>query len=51
MVDTALTGSRKSALDALALDPQTSAVLTPYETEKMLDEMIKAEADFLPQFV
>jgi len=51
VVDTALTGSRKSALDALALDPQTSAVLTPYETEKMLDEMIKAEADFLPQFV
>lgn len=50
VVDTALTGSRKSALDALSLDPQTSAVLTPYETEKMLDEMIKAEAEFLPQF-
>jgi alpha-galactosidase len=50
VVQAALTGDRKVALDALLLDLQTSAVLTPSETEKMLDEMISAEADFLPQF-
>jgi alpha-galactosidase len=50
VVEAALTGDRKVALDALLLDAQTSAVLTPLETEKMLNEMIAAEADFLPQF-
>ncbi len=50
VVEAALTGNRKIALDALLLDAQTSAVLTPSETEKMLDEMIEAEAEFLPQF-
>jgi alpha-galactosidase len=49
-VEAALTGDRKIASDALLLDAQTSAVLTPPETEKMLDEMIEAEAEFLPQF-
>jgi alpha-galactosidase len=50
VVEAALTGDRKVALDALLLDPQTSAVLTPSETGKMLDEMLAAEAEFLPQF-
>ena len=49
-MEAALTGDRKVALDALLLDAQTSAVLTPPETERMLDEMIEAEAEFLPQF-
>lgn len=50
VVEAALTGDRKVALDALLLDAQTSAVLTPPETEKMLNEMVEAEVDFLPQF-
>jgi alpha-galactosidase len=51
VVEAALTGDRKLALDALLLDAQTSAVLTPPETERMLNEMLEAEAAFLPQFV
>jgi alpha-galactosidase len=50
VVEAALTGDRKTALDALLLDPQTAAVLTPPETARMLDEMLAAEAAFLPQF-
>jgi alpha-galactosidase len=50
VVEAALAGDRKVALDALLLDPQTSAVLTPSETEKMFDEMLEAETEFLPQF-
>lgn len=50
VVEAALTGDRKIALDALLLDAQTAAVLTPPETARMLDEMLAAEAEFLPQF-
>jgi alpha-galactosidase/6-phospho-beta-glucosidase family protein len=50
VVEAARTGDRKIALDALLLDAQTSAVLTPPETEKLLNELIEAEAAFLPQF-
>jgi alpha-galactosidase/6-phospho-beta-glucosidase family protein len=50
VVEAALTGDRKIALDALLLDVQTSAVLTPGETERMLQELLEAEAEFLPQF-
>jgi alpha-galactosidase len=50
VVEAALTGDRKIALDALLLDAQTTAVLTSPETEKMLNEMIETEAEFLPQF-
>ena len=50
VVEAALTGDRKIALDALLLDLQTSAVLTPPETERLLDELLEAEAAFLPQF-
>jgi len=50
VAEAALTGSRKVALDALLLDAQTSAVLTAAETKQMLDEMMAAEAEFLPQF-
>ena len=50
VVEAALTGDRKIALDALLLDAQTSAVLTPTETEQLLEEMIRAETEFLPQF-
>ena len=50
VIESALTGDRRIALEALLLDAQTSAVLTPSETKKLLDEMIEAEAEFLPQF-
>jgi alpha-galactosidase len=50
VVEAAVTGSRKIALDALLIDPQTSAVLTPVETKRLLDELLEAEATFLPQF-
>jgi alpha-galactosidase/6-phospho-beta-glucosidase family protein len=49
-VEAALTGDHKIALDALLLDAQTSAVLTLPETQKLLNELIEAEAAFLPQF-
>jgi alpha-galactosidase len=51
VVEAALTGSRKIALDALLIDPRTSAVLTPSETERLMNELLEAEAAFLPQFV
>jgi alpha-galactosidase len=50
VVEAALTGDHKIALDALLLDAQTSAVLTLSETKKLLNELIEAEAAFLPQF-
>jgi len=50
IVQAGLTGNRKLALDALLLDPLTSATLTLPETERLLDEMMEAEAAFLPQF-
>jgi alpha-galactosidase len=50
VVEAALTGDLKIALDALLLDAQTSAILTSSQTEKLLNELIEAEAAFLPQF-
>jgi alpha-galactosidase len=50
IVEAGLTGDRKIALDALLLDPLTSGALTLGETEALLDEMMEAEAEFLPQF-
>jgi alpha-galactosidase len=50
IVEAGLTGSRKLALDALLVDPLTSAALTLPETEELLDEMMEAQAEFLPQF-
>jgi alpha-galactosidase/6-phospho-beta-glucosidase family protein len=47
VVDAALTGDRKLALEALLLDP----LVTEYSTaEKMLDELIRATKKYLPQF-
>jgi alpha-galactosidase/6-phospho-beta-glucosidase family protein len=50
IADASLAGDRKMALDALLHDPVTSAILTLCETEKLLDEMMEVEAEFLPQF-
>lgn len=47
VVDAALTGDRKLALAALLLDP----LVTEYASaEKMLDELLRATKQYLPQF-
>jgi alpha-galactosidase len=50
IVEAGLAGDRKLALDALLFDPLTSVTLTLPETQRLLDEMMEAEAAFLPQF-
>ncbi len=47
VVEAAVTGDRKTALQALLIDP---AIPSPAAAQKILDEMLKAEADYLPQF-
>jgi len=46
-VKAALEKDRTAALQAVMFDPLTSALLTPKEIEKMVDEMFKAEAQWL----
>ncbi len=50
IADASLAGSRKMALDALLEDPVTSAKLDSAATEKLFDEMMELEKDYLPQF-
>lgn len=50
MVEAALTGNRRVALRAFLQDPYIASALTPEETERLLDEMLEAHADHLPQF-
>lgn len=45
-----LEGDRRAAVQAVCLDPLTSALLMPAEIEKMVDELFAAEAEWLPQF-
>ena len=47
VVEAAVTGDRQAALEALIIDP---AVPDPHTAEKILDEMLHAQADLLPQF-
>jgi alpha-galactosidase len=49
-VQAALTGDRHTALQAFLLDPATSARLEPEDTAKLLDEMLRANAQYLPRF-
>lgn len=49
-VEAALTGDRQIALQAFLQDPQIASVLTPEETVNLLDELLKAHTDYLPQF-
>jgi alpha-galactosidase len=49
-VEAALTGERQIALQAFLQDPQIAAKLTPEQTEALLDELLQAHADYLPQF-
>ena len=47
VVEAAVTGDRQTALQALIIDP---AVPNPATAEKILDEMMVAQAEYLPQF-
>jgi len=49
-VRAALEADRDMAFYAVAADPLTAAVLSLEETRQMVDEMFKAEADWLPRF-
>jgi alpha-galactosidase len=49
-VQAALAGDRQLALDAFLLDPLLAATLDADETEHLLDEMLAANAAFLPLF-
>lgn len=46
-VEAAVTGDRQTALEGLMIDP---LVPDPQTAEKILDEMLVAQADLLPQF-
>ncbi len=47
VIEAAVTGDRKTALEALVIDP---TVPDPATAEKILDELLIAQADLLPQF-
>ncbi len=49
-VEAALTGNPDYAVQAMAMDPLTSAVCTLKEIRYMTREMLEAEAQWLPQF-
>ncbi|HNY26230.1 MAG TPA: alpha-galactosidase [Candidatus Sumerlaeota bacterium] len=49
-VESAMTGDPEYAMQAIALDPLTSAVCTLAEAREMTREMIEAERAWLPQF-
>lgn len=49
-VEAALTGNPEFAMQAIALDPLTSAVCTLDESRRMAAELLEAEKQWLPQF-
>ena len=49
-VEAALTGDRDLLYAAVAMDPLTGALLTLPQIRKMVDEMIRAERQWLPRF-
>ena len=49
-VESALTGDPACAMQAIAMDPLTSAVCTLAEAREMTAEMLRAERKWLPQF-
>jgi alpha-galactosidase len=50
MVKAALSGERRDVLHAFLLDPMTQSKLDLDQTESMLDEMLAANAAYLPRF-
>lgn len=49
-VEASFTGDPELVMNAVALDPLTSAVLTLREIREMVGEMLEAESKYLPQF-
>jgi alpha-galactosidase len=49
-VEAALTGEPEHAMQAIAMDPLTSAVCTLKEVREMTREMLEAEKQWLPEF-
>jgi len=49
-VEAALTGDRDLVYMAVAMDPLTGALLTLPQVREMVDEMLEAEKQWLPQF-
>ncbi|MBC8276310.1 MAG: hypothetical protein H8E40_15260 [Chloroflexi bacterium] len=47
VIEAAVTGNRKTALEALVIDP---TVPNPATAENILDELLLAQAELLPQF-
>ena len=48
--EAALTGDRRTALQAFLLDPLLEATLEIDQIEQLLDEMLEANKSLLPQF-
>ncbi|HZS90475.1 MAG TPA: alpha-glucosidase/alpha-galactosidase, partial [Chloroflexota bacterium] len=49
-MEAALSGDRNTAFQALQLDPATAAVLEPGQIGRLLDELLAANARYLPRF-
>ena len=49
-VEAGLTGDPEYAMQAIAMDPLTSAVCTLKEIREMTAEMLEAQREWLPQF-
>ena len=49
-VEAAITGDPRKVFHAICFDPLTSAVLSLEEIKKMVDEMLEANRQWLPQF-
>jgi alpha-galactosidase len=49
-VQAALEGDPRKVFHAVCMDPLTSAVLSLGEIKAMTDEMMRKNADYLPQF-
>ncbi len=49
-VEAALTGNREKAVQAISVDPLTGALMTLPRIRRMVEDMFRAEAKWLPQF-
>jgi len=49
-VEAGILGDRDMAFSAVLADPLTAAVCAPHEVRKMVDEMLEAQKEWLPQF-
>jgi alpha-galactosidase len=49
-VEAALTGNPRLVFQAIAHDPLTAAVLSLAEIKEMVNDMLRQNSDYLPQF-